>query len=192
MPNDWDVLGILPPRKRPKVGPTPLSKSTKTDDQPQPPLGPPEKSATPNPRNPQSRFPKHRIPLAPKEGLSDQVARLAREIAEQRAFADEKVRALTVFGAHQDNALWLLPHKFEALKLEHHEEVREQLERDINAILEESDNAVITLRERFPSLEARLAQHDDTDNFSTTAALRECQDYRVWHTGAPLGLVCFS
>lgn len=127
--------------------------------------------------------------MASKEGLSDQVTRLTREIAELRAFADKKVRALTIFGAHQDDALWLLSHKFEALKLEHHEEVREQLERDINAILEESNNAVVTLRERFPSLEALLAQHDDTANFSTTAALRECQDYPVWYTGAPLDSV---
>ena len=124
MPPDWDVLGALPPRKRAKRDHPPLPHPTEKSiaERSASSKSVAEGSASSTPRGtpqpgPGPRFPKHRIPMAPKEGLSDQVARLTRDNAELRAFADEKITALTIFGAHQDNALWLISKRVEDLKL---------------------------------------------------------------------------
>ena len=123
------------------------------------------------------RFRKAQLPIAPRpsQGLSSQIAGLSKENADLRAlrdFADEKVKALTIFGAHQDDALYLLSHKLADLRLTH-EDDREQIEEEVNAILRKADDAVDTLRSQFPSLEEVVSRHDDIKNYSTSAPLRE-------------------
>ena len=51
-------------------------------------------------------------------------------------------------------------------------ENKEQLEEEVNSILVMTDDAVVPLRESFPSLEILVSEHEDVD-FSTTAALVE-------------------
>ena len=81
-----------------------------------------------------------------------------------RDFADDKIKAPAIFGAQQDDALYLPLIN---------EDDREQIEKEVNAILRKADDAVDTLRLQFPSLEELVSRHDDVKNFSTSVPLRE-------------------
>ena len=137
------------------------------------------------------RFPKAGIPIGPKpsqglsqqlaklsketQGLSQQVAQLSKENSTLRAtldFADDKVKALTIFGARQDDALYILSHKFKDLLVAHKDDL-EEIEGQIGAILAKADDAVDDLSRPFPSLEELVSRHDDLNDLSTSAPLRE-------------------
>lgn len=139
-------------------------------------------SSSKNPSGPQ--FPKAQIPLAPETEqlhLQDQIARLTEELAELRAikeFADGKIKALTILAAHQGNGLWILSQKLRAMKMAEDEDCREQIEKEVNAILTKSDDAVVKLRGDFPSLEVLVSQSEDTGDYASTAALGEWIEQR--------------
>lgn len=121
------------------------------------------------------RHPKGRLPTAKTEDLSAQVARLSLEVAELKAvrkFADEKIRALTIFGAHQDDVVNVMYHKFSKFRVSTDTD-REQIEQEVNAVLEKSDKTVETLAGQFPSLEDVVSRHDGGDGLSISPALAE-------------------
>ena len=87
---------------------------------------------------PTVRFPKGRQLTSDPES---EIARLRATNARLQAvydFANEKVKALTSFGAHQDNALWLLALKIDPTAVPHS-----------NNIIAKSDKAVLELRRQF-------------------------------------------
>ena len=140
MQEDWDVLGVLPPRKRQRLNlilkgiSTPIdtsrSRSKKAED-----AGEPKSSAKTDtsassasktntqapltearPKHSKARIPQT-LPKLGQESLTEQVSRLTKEKTELQAvrdFVDRKIKALTIFGAHQDNAIFLLAEKFRA------------------------------------------------------------------------------
>ena len=119
------------------------------------------------------------VPTSQHQALSDQIAILAKENADLRAlqvFADQKIKALTIFGAHQDEAIWLLMRKFKNFQMAGAgESDREVLEQDINSIASKADDAVTSLRRQFPSLEELVSRHDDEFSFSISPALGDMQ-----------------
>lgn len=119
--------------------------------------------------------------MALEQSTTDDIARLAKEVSELRVtkdFADEKIKALTIFAAHQDNALWIISWKLQALKTAQDATTWEQLEQEVNFILIRSDNAVIALQESFPTLENLVSEHEDKHDYGTSAAFGEWIDQK--------------
>ena len=83
-----------------------------------------------------------------------------------RDHADEKIRALTIFANHRDNAIFLLSHKVQALDIDDPEFLQEA-----QSIIAKSDAAVSELTDRFPSLEPLVADHEDHVDFGISPAL---------------------
>ena len=93
-------------------------------------------------------FPKGR-PSTTVSGHEEEISCLRQSNArllDLNKFADEKIKALTMFGAHQDNMLWLL-----ALKLDQSDPLMN--------IISKSDQAVVALRKQFPTLEKLVTEH---------------------------------
>ncbi len=99
------------------------------------------------------KHPKRRISIAlrtTEEQLFTQVSQLTKELTKIKVIiehADRKVKALTLFASHQDNAVTLLGTKFTDLKAASMndtltEEVLANIETDLNGILDKSDEAV--------------------------------------------------
>ena len=74
-------------------------------------------------------------------------------------FADSKIKALTIFASKCDDALWLLG-----------ERLGPSVE-DCAAITNGADNAVMELRDEFPSLEPLITRHEDPEELRETAGL---------------------
>lgn len=167
LPYDWDVLellprGVEPARKKLKTTHAEATKTpratkssaTKAQEirtksifgplqkpEAKPTFGPPASSHTSGPK-----FPKTRIPIAPKtpKNLGGELAELKLEASNLRAtrdFADRKVRALTMFGSHQDNAIAVLGAKFFKLKVAPDIPTRERVEKEINDIMAQCNMA---------------------------------------------------
>ena len=76
------------------------------------------------------------------------------------ALADSKIKALTIFAAKCDNALWLLGEKLGTME-------------DCVSILGGVDNAVAELGEEFPSFEGLVTYHEDPIEMRETAQMAE-------------------
>lgn len=123
----------------------------------------------------------HRKPRFPKALLSgvqskqpDQLAGFKQQIAQLeilQSFADDKIKALTVFAAHQDEAIALLAKRFQGLYSGLAD--LKTLARDVNHIVDKSEVAVATLAGEFPSLEELVSRHDSDAGFSVCTPLKE-------------------
>ena len=92
--------------------------------------------------------------VIPNNSEEQRLEALTKEVTELRAlrvFADKKIRALTVFASHQDEAVHLLAGKFQS----YHQGQTDMdtLAMGVNDILEKATQAVNTLSAEFPSLE---------------------------------------
>ena len=110
--------------------------------------------------------------------IADSKAELA-NLSEKLQLADRKVKALTKFGSHQDNALAVLGVKFSELKLAQNVSIWEGIEKNINKLLTLCDNAVVELSQEFPELEPLVSDHGEGLIMSTTNALQ------TWLDGTP-------
>ena len=116
--------------------------------------------------------------MIPNNSEEQRLEALTKEVIELRAlrvFADKKIRALTVFASHQDEAVHLLAGKFQSYHQGRTD--MDTLARGVNDIVEKATQAVNTLSAEFPSLEEFVSQHDDPSDLSTSARLAEWIDH---------------
>ena len=112
----WDVSGTIPPQdwerlqKRQRIHPPgPVPGPTQNQ------VTPPGLEPTHRPTSPRSstsgstvKFPESRASTSMSDPKAEPcLQKFSPQLLTLNAFADEKVKALTIFGAHQYNALWL-------------------------------------------------------------------------------------
>ena len=127
------------------------------------------------------KYPKRRLieQTATANPLEKRVEKLTKEVAELRAlraFADSKIRALVIFGAHQDDAINLLINIVSSLQIKLRDGAEINLDgftTDINYIIDQATRAVIDLTADFPITEALVFKHKDENEFSTSPELTE-------------------
>ena len=95
--------------------------------------------------------------MEPSVDLVELVAENTR-LKSELSFADDKVKALTIFAARHDNALWLLANTLS----------NETLTNNYDRITTAIDNTVDTSRSTFPSLEDLITKHEDPEEVRET------------------------
>ena len=127
------------------------------------------------------KYPKRRLikQTAIANPLEKRVEDLTKEVAELRAlraFADSKIRALMIFGAHQDDAINLLTNTVSSLRTKLRDGADIDLDgfaTDVNNIVDQATRAVTDLAADFPTTEALVSKHEDENEFSTSPELAE-------------------
>ena len=163
-PRDWDVLGDLPPRKKPKaVANNSNLRSTKTEN--------PQRTSSP-------RIPPDdvRLELA---GLQKEITKLrndgavrqerSKQTAAKVQLTNAKIQALVKFAAHQHNVITCLSSQFSDWKTD--PDNRKAIETSISATIDASDEALTSLGGKFPGLGNLVGQHEN--GLEETGALVE-------------------
>ena len=154
--------GSTRPYQLPRQSPTSSSRST-------------DISMTRQPKHPKRRM----ITQQATDPIEKRVETLTKENLELknlRNFADAKIRALVVFGAHQDDAINLLANQFSELqtKLQARTGIDlDQVAADVNHIVDRAMHAVTELASEYPTTEDLVSVHENQEDFSTSAALAE-------------------
>ena len=185
-PPDWDVLGDLPPKdweppkpssKRPSNmrltnGET-TTKKPRLEDPLQSSMKYGKAAAIPSNTSSTLQFPKAWGRPTPTSGPTD--SKLAALVAENAhlknklAFADSKIKTLTIFGSRHDNSLWLLSDRIEkaarsglAITVE-----------EFQPLLDGIDQTISGLNKSFPTLAELITAHEDPEEIRETSRMAE-------------------